>query len=376
MWRCRSWRRAFFRNWAVWRWWASKILTIGTFASKKAKIGIISSKNSRPNHVNSIFEFLFSLHFQALTKEMQLHWHQTKGRLSVTSGRSDQFTKFLRSNVDFGTIQLLEDTRKSIDPLCRLYSNFFSLFLQPLNLMTFSNDSKVRNFINKFISNESVLKIYANEEMETIQIFTLQFYHCLVKDTMHALGTFIDLMMVSAHRMLSWLIYCNFCLFLQSLQRIKASKPSSYEIWQLKLIQSSLQRNRIETLLSSELLNSLIQQSQYYFDNQLISHKMVLRNFFASVNIDFFKEISERDHLRTIAAVISFFRLPSSIFSSSSHFPADEMKSNPLRLMLELKRAGFNTESVHAIKRIFEDNVQWIFKIVYNSFFQFLIENQ
>lgn len=64
--------------------------------------------------------------------------------------------------------------------------------------MTFSNDSKVQNFINKFISNDnSYFKKQLNEELEIIQIFTLQFYHCLIKDTMHALSIYVDLLMVN-----------------------------------------------------------------------------------------------------------------------------------------------------------------------------------
>lgn len=66
-----------------------------------------------------------------------------------------------------------------------------------MNLMTFSNDSAVRCFITKFIANESVQSTQSVPPLDTVQLFTLQFYYCLVKDTMHALSIYVDLLMVS-----------------------------------------------------------------------------------------------------------------------------------------------------------------------------------
>lgn len=62
--------------------------------------------------------------------------------------------------------------------------------------MTFSKDGKIKNFINKFMINENDDEIESEDELKTIQIFTLQFYHCLIKDTLHAICIFVDLLTV------------------------------------------------------------------------------------------------------------------------------------------------------------------------------------
>lgn len=68
-----------------------------------------------------------------------------------------------------------------------------------MNLMTFSNDTAVRNFISKFIANENAQSAVFRPQLDTIQLFILQFYYCLVKDTIHALGIYVDLLMVRIH---------------------------------------------------------------------------------------------------------------------------------------------------------------------------------
>lgn len=80
-----------------------------------------------------------------------------------------------------------------------IYSLYFSSNSQPLNLLAFTNNSKVQNFINKFLTSEDEL----GEDSKFLQLFMLQFYHCLTKDTMHALHIYVDLLMsyfVQSHR--------------------------------------------------------------------------------------------------------------------------------------------------------------------------------
>lgn len=133
---------------------------------------------------------------------MWMHRYQAESRLCIALGRSDKFTKLLRTNVDHRAVQLLENTREFLyaREIFRKISKVILIclvgFLQPMNLMTFSNDSTVRCFISKFIASESTHSAQTSPQMETIQLFTLQFYYCLVKDTMHALGIFVDLLMV------------------------------------------------------------------------------------------------------------------------------------------------------------------------------------
>lgn len=67
---------------------------------------------------------------------------------------------------------------------------------QTSNLLAFSNDAKVRDFIGKFLTNEESANDQTIDELEMVQILSLQFYHCLTKDTMHAFRIFIDLLMV------------------------------------------------------------------------------------------------------------------------------------------------------------------------------------
>lgn len=63
--------------------------------------------------------------------------------------------------------------------------------------MTFSNNATVQNFISKFLSNERSVDKQIKSEEEVIQTLTLHFYHCLTKDTVHALRIYVDLLMVS-----------------------------------------------------------------------------------------------------------------------------------------------------------------------------------
>lgn len=63
-------------------------------------------------------------------------------------------------------------------------------------MLAFSKDPKVRDFISKFLPNEGASETLGPLEADMVQILSLQFYHCLTKDTMHALSIFIELLMV------------------------------------------------------------------------------------------------------------------------------------------------------------------------------------
>lgn len=75
-------------------------------------------------------------------------------------------------------------------------NNYFQ-FQQTSNLLIFSNETKVRDFIGKFLPSEKDAKEQIPEQMTIVQLLSLQFYHCLIKDTMHALRIHIDLLMVN-----------------------------------------------------------------------------------------------------------------------------------------------------------------------------------
>lgn len=222
-----------------------------------------------------------------------------------------------------------------------------------MNLMTFSNDSTVRCFISKFIANENVQSEQTISQLDTNQLFTLQFYHCLVKDTMHALGIYVDLLMV---RLLARVGHQNRIrnsnrnFIFQALNRLQL-EPRSNDVWQIKIIQTVLRHKHNETLLSIEHLNSLLRLTECHMENALEQRKPQLREFMFASNIGFLKHLqSQRGALGQIASVVVFYNIPWNLFGVAN----DASQANYLRMLVALKAAKISTSTIRTISRLLE----------------------
>lgn len=100
-----------------------------------------------------------------------------------------------------------------IDVPIILESNICFSYLQPIDLLTFSTDAKARNFVNKFLLYEEPYFRKSEKETKIMQTLTLQFYHSITRDTVHALRIYIDLQMVRARISNSFFISVDIITF-------------------------------------------------------------------------------------------------------------------------------------------------------------------
>lgn len=202
----------------------------------------------------------------------------------------------------------------------------YFVFFQPLNLLAFTNNSKVQNFINKFLTSEDEL----GEDSKFLQLFMLQFYHCLTKDTMHALYIYVDLLM--------------------SYFRLMPS-PESFDIWQLKLLQSIVKYRPSNLILSAEHLNALVKRVETLVETKITEYAGYLQQFLYSPNISFLSTLQDKEKLRNIAALIQFLDIPINIINQIN-VGENQVKMDYLRLIMEMKRVKVNTDMTLIITKI------------------------
>lgn len=203
--------------------------------------------------------------------------------------------------------------------------NFTSQF-QPLNLLAFTNDSKVQNFINKFLTSEDEL----GEDSKFLQLLMLQFYHCLTKDTMHALYIYIDLL-ISLFRMMS--------------------SPEYFDVWQLKLMKTVMKSHQMNTLLSGEHLNALVKRVETLIEKKLIDYAGYLQQFLYASNISFLCTINDKLKLRNIAALIQFLGIPINIINQID-VGENQSQMDYMKLITEMKKVKVNTDMTLIITKI------------------------
>lgn len=168
------------------------------------------------------------------------------------------------------------------------------------------------------------------EDSKFLQLFMLQFYHCLTKDTMHALHIYVDLLM-SYFRLIS--------------------SPTSFDIWQLKLMQTIVKYRPSNLILSDEHLNALVKRVETLIETKITEYAGHLQLFLYSKNISFLSEIIDKEKLRNIAALIQFLAIPINIINQIN-VGENQAQMDYLRLVMEMKRVKVNTDMTLIITKI------------------------
>lgn len=166
---------------------------------------------------------------------------------------------------------------------------------------------------------------------------------------MHALSIYVDLLMVS---MSTWNGHQNSNKFesSQALNRLK-SEPRANDVWQIKIVQTVLRRKRIEMLLSTEHLNSLLQLTESHMETVLDQRKRQLREFMYSSNVEFLKHLQPQlGALMQIASIIVFYDLPRNLLDATNN----ASQANYLQLLTALKKAKIGTNTIQTISRLLE----------------------
>lgn len=158
----------------------------------------------------------------------------------------------------------------------------------------------------------------------------LQFYHCLTKDTMHALYIYVDLLM-SHFRMMT--------------------SPESFDVWQLKLIQTIVKYRPSNKILSAEHLNALVKRVETLIESKIFEHAGNLQHFLQTQTIAFLAEIEDREKLKNIAALIQFLDIPINIINQIN-LGENQLQMVYFRLIMEMKRLKLNTDMILIVTKI------------------------
>lgn len=127
--------------------------------------------------------------------------------------------------------------------------------------------------------------------------------------------------------------------------------PTSYDTWQLIIMQNILKRRKNIILLSSEHLNSLTQLADTHMENELEKHKNVLQKYIFSRNILPFKEIPNFDVVNNVAALITFYNLRNDVLNYNYR-----NETNFLKTLIELKKGKVCSKTVGSIRKILQIN--------------------
>lgn len=130
------------------------------------------------------------------------------------------------------------------------------------------------------------------------------------------------------------------------------------DLWQLRLINLFLKRNEDTVLLSSEFLKPLIQQAEMVFDAVISNQNHNLMSFLSSSNASSLSHIESKEDLFNTAAVITYFDLPPNVLSQFTNVEQNELQSDRLRLLIELKRANIPMRTIQAIIQIIDSLIK------------------
>lgn len=205
--------------------------------------------------------------------------------------------------------------------------------MQPKSLLSFSNDPKVLNFINKFLSTETAATT-SSDELELQQIITLQFYNCLTKDRMHALP-----------------IYTNLLMALRRLVTPTVPNISMQDIWQFKLIDAIVRNSPHDQqlLLSAENVRSLSQRVASQMEHWTAEMATLLRRFLLTASWPLL-QLQSGAELQRLAALISYYDLPIGMLGALAL--GDDDSGNSLSLLLAFRDTAVATHTIQAIGRI------------------------
>lgn len=147
---------------------------------------------------------------------------------------------------------------------------------------------------------------------------------------MHALYIYVDLLMSYFRMMVT---------------------PESFDIWQLKLMQSIVKYKPSNVILSAEHLNALVKRAETLIENKIMEYSGYLQQFLYSPNISFLSVVDDKLKLRNIAAIIQFLDIPINIINKIN-VGENQVQMDYLRLILEMKRQKVNTDMTLIITKI------------------------
>lgn len=147
---------------------------------------------------------------------------------------------------------------------------------------------------------------------------------------MHALYIYVDLLM--------------------SYFRLMAS-PESFDIWQLKLMQTIVKYRPSNLILSAEHLNALVKRVETLVETKITDYAGYLQQFLYAPNISFLCTLDDKEKLRNIAALIQFLGIPINIINQIN-VGENQVQMDYLKLIMEMKRVKVNTDMTLIITKI------------------------
>lgn len=211
----------------------------------------------------------------------------------------------------------------------------FNSVSQPKSLLSFSSDTFVEIFVDKFLLGHEDVPV-CDQEQELTELLMTQFYNCLIQDRLEALPIFISLVLI--------------------IRRINF-KPSTQDIWQFKIIDATLKKSQIsqtDSLLSREILQSLELKLMSCIETWGNDCFNLMKQFLFSSGINFLQDGNlSTVTLTKLAILVVFYDLPINVLN----FVDLRGQLNYLGMLVELKRLKLDTNSIHCISKILLNSI-------------------
>uniref|UniRef100_A0A1B0CZC4 Uncharacterized protein n=1 Tax=Phlebotomus papatasi TaxID=29031 RepID=A0A1B0CZC4_PHLPP len=236
-----------------------------------------------------------------------------------------------------GCLSLLEDPNRLKSLLAKsLTSEQFSTWrIKPKSLLSFSSDTFVEIFVDKFLLGHEDVPV-CDQEQELTELLMTQFYNCLIQDRLEALPIFISLVLI--------------------IRRINF-KPCTQDIWQFKIIDATLKKSQIsqtDSLLSREILQSLELKLMSCIETWGNDCFNLMKQFLFSSSINFLQDGNlSTVTLTKLAILVVFYDLPINVLN----FVDLRGQLNYLGMLVELKRLKLDTNSIHCISKILLNSI-------------------
>ncbi|KAG5683225.1 hypothetical protein PVAND_012519 [Polypedilum vanderplanki] len=240
----------------------------------------------------------------------------------------DQLTEILNGNgcIDIvqkaGCLSHLDDPNrlKSMLALTLTMEEYSNWKVEASNLTSFYNDQMMKSLTEMIMTQEK-------EKSPLREMILLQIYDCLMRDKTHALG-----------------IYISIDNIIQSLSHQKSIK--STDVWQLKIL-NILMHNRMHkecdsksSLVSTEILNSLLMKIKSIINNRIEQQKYLLKKFLTQKSLDFLHQEACLPTIEQVLLFTNFFDLPFALFSS-----LNSENINLLQFIVEYKKRHSTTDT-------------------------------
>lgn len=127
--------------------------------------------------------------------------------------------------------------------------------------------------------------------------------------------------------------------------------PESFDVWQLKLMQTIVKYRPSNLILSAEHLNALVKRVETLIETKITDYAGYLQQFLYAPNISFLYTLGDKEKLRNIAALIQFLGIPINIINRIN-VGENQVQMDYLRLIMEMKRVNVNTVDTLIITKI------------------------